>query len=452
MHWEIRVRDCSIVVLALVVFLNPTIVTSQVVDSRGYRPHYQGFGSDTRGGRGGTIIRVTNLDDSGAGSFRAALTAAGPRIVIFEVSGTVTLRSRIDVNNPFLTVAGQTAPSPGIVVRNAAIRIDTHDVVVQHIRFRLGDASGSSDPDTFWIRNNAYNIVLDHSSFSWGVDETLAIGAGSGPQPHDISIFDSIIAESLHCSNNSKGCHSMGMLINTSAGGTMTMARNLLANNYERNPSLRPGWRAEVFNNVFYNGAGASQNNGFSAYIGGDGAGNPYSGTSGMIFEVAHVGNVAIAGPSTPPGSKPVRIQTAAGGSKFYLADNVGLGMGNDQWAGVQLGGGTSEGAVKASSAPFWFAPYRDTLPGSKVQAYVLRNAGARPRDRDPVDRRIVSGVANRTGGIINSQRDVGGWPVLEQNGRVLTPPSQPNALVDFVGRTAIEKWLEAIARGVELD
>src|SRR5215813_2417660 len=126
-------------------------------------PGAEGFGANTPGGRGGKVIFVTNLNDSGAGSFRAACEAEGPRIVIFRVSGLITLNSPIVVKNAFLTVAGQSAPGEGICLRNASFVIATHDVVVRYLRSRLGDQSGQ-EADSITLAGGAQNVILDHCS------------------------------------------------------------------------------------------------------------------------------------------------------------------------------------------------------------------------------------------------------------------------------------------------
>ena len=180
----------------------PRSFVISAVDHGGYRPHYQGYGVNTPGGRGGAILKVTNLNDGGPGSLRAAKEASGPRIVIFEVSGTISLNSQITVTSPFLTVAGQTAPSPGITVRYAAIRVATHDVVVQHLRVRLGDtyqSPGSSCAFYIWSDEVATdNVVLDHMSLSWGTATLLDV-IGRWRQ---IAVLDSLFAFNLRTNNS----------------------------------------------------------------------------------------------------------------------------------------------------------------------------------------------------------------------------------------------------------
>jgi hypothetical protein len=177
-----------------------------------------GFGADTPAGRGGRVLRVTTLNASGPGSLREALETKGPRIVVFEVGGVVDLQGgNLTVTEPFLTVAGQTAPPPGITVVRGGLRIMTHDVLMQHIRVRPGDAGRPKrsgwEPEVTTSGAQAYNIVIDHCSLSWAVDENLSV---SGPR-HDgpagtsrrITLSNNIIAEGLRDSSHAKGPHSM---------------------------------------------------------------------------------------------------------------------------------------------------------------------------------------------------------------------------------------------------
>jgi len=137
-------------------------------------PGAEGFGSMTPGGRGGRVIFVTSLNDSGTGSLRAACEADGPRIVIFRVSGLITLASPITVKSPYLTIAGQTAPGDGICLRNFTFNIATHDVVVRYLRSRLGDLS-SQEADSITLVSGAHDVILDHCSATWSIDESLSL-------------------------------------------------------------------------------------------------------------------------------------------------------------------------------------------------------------------------------------------------------------------------------------
>ena len=453
---------CLICAATLILFAcAPIAVTGEAsADFGGYRPHYQGFGTKTRGGRGGTVYTVTNLNDSGPGSLRTALTASGPRVVIFEVSGTIQLQSRIEINNPFLTLAEQTAPSPGILIANHQLRVNTHDVVIQHVRVRLGDLASTTIEDCIWLRNSIANIVLDHVSLSWCKDEALGITAASGPQPREIAILDSLFSEVLDNPNGGQPNHSRGVLFFGSANGTMTMARNLLAHNDTRNPVVRGGWRAITLNNAFYNGNGTllGANHGFSVY-------SCVVTDSTAPIEAVHIANVAAAGPSTRGAPLTIKLDDISSNcpeSQFFFEGNVGQGntgpTGSLQWAGVYTEA-TTESAVRINSRPPWCTAFGFVeLPSSMVETYVRANAGAHPRDRDTIDSRIVGEVATRGGQIVDRmtcstpcvptfERSV---PSLAMNTRLLTVPANPHDVADAVGRTVIELWLETLARAVE--
>src|SRR5207237_3266898 len=137
-------------------------------------PGAEGFGAATPGGRGGQVIFVTNLADDGPGSFRAAGEAEGPRIVIFRIAGTITLAKKLIIKNPFITIAGQTASGDGICLRNFTFVIATHDVIVRYLRSRLGDVTAQED-DSITLAAGAQNVILDHCSATWSIDEALSL-------------------------------------------------------------------------------------------------------------------------------------------------------------------------------------------------------------------------------------------------------------------------------------
>jgi hypothetical protein len=449
-------------VLAAVVTLITAKAAAQEADYGGYRPHYQGFGVRTPGGRGGTIYKVTNLNDAGPGSLRAALTATGPRFVIFEVSGTIALIQPIFITSPFLTIAGQTAPSPGILIRNHSVFIDTNDVVLQHLRLRLGDTTcvnncDAGGADALYIRNNAFNIVLDHLSVSWGTHGNLSINQwDSGPAPREIAILDCFFAEGLAKKTNSLG---VGVTSMPSAQGTWTHARNLHAHHGNRMPWVQFGWHFSGLNNVSYNAgnAGGIADQGAAGFFQVVGGAN-----FTVPFETAWINNVAIPGPNTHTDGRTFKVgnftaREEALANKMYLEGNVGPHISaTNQWAGVTYWNGIQSGTaqesrVRTNLAPSWHLAFNyPVLPADNVVPYVIANAGARPLDRDAVDKRIVKDVTNRTGTRVASQNDVGGFPVLAQNSRALTVPASPHAVVDAAGRTRIEQWLEAYARALE--
>jgi len=369
-------------------------------------PGAEGFGAMAAGGRGGKLIEVTHLGDDGPGSLRAALDAEGPRIVVFRVAGTIHLESPLLVVNPFVTIAGQTAPGDGITLaksrRSAGtpLVISTHDVVVRFIRSRPGGSEldeGTIDAITISsdLRGNVYRVIVDHSSLSWATDEVCSIYYDT----HDVSVQWSIIAEGLDCATHAeeglRQCHSMGMLISAEGVGNVSVHHNLFAHNRHRNPKVRTGL-VDVVNNVVYN-------SGF-----GEGWLSPTYVHGGRgLARVNYVGNYFKPGSDTGTadwfiGSKlPVQI---------YSAGN--LAPRDVVWS-------RSRGNVVAS--PHAAAPVT-ILRAEDAYSRVLDEAGAsfglacdgtlRPR-RDAVDNRIVDDVRNRTGRIIDDPDVVGGWPKL---------------------------------------
>jgi hypothetical protein len=374
-----------------------------------------------------------------------------PRIVVFETSGSIALNYPIFVTCPYVTIAGQSAPSPGITVTNRAVFFDTHDVVIQHLRFRMGDVANQAEEDTIYIRNGAYNIVLDHVSLSWGTHENLGINAFQGSQPTAIAVLDCIIAEGLAKPLNPAG---IGQLLYASVqGSTATMARNLYAHNGNRNPWISPGWRVSGINNVAYNAAGVAGDAGTYGFSQFQGTGYPVI----TPFDIVWVGNVAVPGPDTHHDVHPVKIalderQTAAG-FRVFLSNNAGPFMtASDQWGGVTFQDAATESTVRANAPPDWHTAFQFVpLPPAVVVSYVTAHAGARPKDRDAVDRRIALDVVAQGGHIISSQALVGGYPELPVIRQPYTAPARPNDVAQGqTFRTNVEVDLETKARALE--
>ena len=401
-------------------------------------PGAQGFGSSTPAGRGGTIVRVTNLNDTGAGSLRAALSVPGPVVIIFEVSGTIRVGENLVVTHPFTTIAGQTAPSPGITLRGGTFRINTHDVLIQHLRFRPGDEPGFSRErdgiEFYGGTQEKYNIVLDHCSISWGVDENLSTGTSSSGVRHDITFSNLIIAEGLNNSIHPEGAHSKGVLIGQGSKN-ITFMGNLMAHHVDRNPWFKGNTTGFIVNNVIYNYGGSKA--------------TFFDDVDNTALQMASVvGNVYLRGVDSPTG-RPIRIYSGVKpGSLFYVADNSWdrAAPPSDPWALVN----NEEGAaVVATTPPIWI-PGLVVQPNASVESWVLSNAGARPADRDAVDLRIVQEVRTNTGRIIDSPSQVGGWPTLAENRRPLVTPTNPNGDDDGDGYTNLEEWLHRMAAEVE--
>ena len=417
-------------------------------------PGAAGYGVNTPAGRGGDIFRVTNLKDDGNGSLRACVEASGPRVCVFETSGTIRLQTNLVVSDPKLTIAGQTAPAPGIMLRGASMIVKASDVLIQHIAVRAGDDPEGPAPfsrDSVKINgddNPVRNVVIDHCSISWAIDENMSIFGDFD----NITISNSIISEPLDDSQHSEGPHGYGVLITArNQNSKVSFIGNLFAHSVARNP--RSNAAKFVFaNNVMYN-LGA--------------AGVMLYNTSGMISDNSIVSNVFIDGRDTT--ASPVRIIGADDGdgnneilrgSLIYLSDNAAAGAEGDQWSIVNNKSSVGEAALRSDSRPAWPPGLAVWPTGDDVALdRVLRQAGARPADRDRVDNGIVSDVRNGTGRIVNCvandgttrcQKNAGGWPNLTANTRALNVPSNPNDDGDGNGYTELEEWLHAKSAEVE--
>ena len=211
-------------------------------------PGSAGFGMDTKAGRGGTVYKVINLNADGAGSLKACIDATGARTCVFEVSGAIRITSDLTIRNGQLRIAGQTAPSPGIMIRGAAIKITASDVLIQHIRVRTGDDTNGPNPDnrdSLKIEGSTTkpinNVVIDHCSFSWAIDEVASTWG-----PHDNitftnNIFAEPLNESLHPQHDGTGVmpHGYGVLFGPADNSSITFVGNLMAHIVERNPLSR---------------------------------------------------------------------------------------------------------------------------------------------------------------------------------------------------------------------
>jgi hypothetical protein len=384
-------------------------------------PGAEGFGANTVAGRGGAILRVTNLNDSGPGSLRAAIVTPGRRIVVFEISGTIALRSPLTIRSPFITIAGQTAPSPGITIRNAPLVVKTNDVLIQHIRVRVGDQNvpvSGDEADGVAVLGN--NVVVDHTSISWATDENLSTWYG----PRNVTFSNNLVAEALHKSFHPKGPHSMGFLIGDNTQN-VTAIRNFLAHNNQRNILVQDG-RGVYANNLIYNAG--------QIWFQIDDVNDETRMVNTTINSI--VNNLFIKGADT--GSRPALWFT-----------------GRNPKSRVYQNGNIYDGGTIASSGPFVDSPPvpLDGLtitPADQLATQIPDKAGARPADRDAVDARIINDFKNRRGRIIDSPSEVGGFPTLAVNRRAFRAPRNPNGDDDKNGYTNIEEVLFALAAEVE--
>lgn len=211
-------------------------------------PGAEGFGAKASGGRGGRVIAVTNLDDSGPGSLREAIDARGPRIVVFRVSGTIPLKSSLRLRNGDITIAGQTAPGDGICLKDYSLDLSgANNVIIRYLRVRPGDSSGKG-LDALGGRSGE-NIIIDHCTMSWSIDETVSIYGGA----RNVTVQWCLMSESLYQSVHAKGHHGFGGIW---GGQNASWHHNLLAHHSSRNPRI-PGKNddqlIDLRNNVIYN-------------------------------------------------------------------------------------------------------------------------------------------------------------------------------------------------------
>ena len=366
-------------------------------------PGAEGSGKYTTGGRGGKVIYVTNLNDDGEGSLRAAINDPVTRTIVFAVSGTIFLQSGLEIKHGNLTLAGQTAPGDGICIAGYPVNLEADNIIIRFLRFRLGDINKVTG-DAMGAQHHQ-NIIIDHCSFSWATDEDASFYRN-----RNFTLQWCIISESLNNSVHFKGEHGYGGIW---GGHVVSFHHNLFAHNTSRNPRFNGSRRsqAEIVdfrNNVIYNW-------GFN---------NIYGGEEGF-YNI--VGNYYKAGPATSQKSRNriVNITTSMSYDygKFYVIDNhteSSTVVSADNWNG----GVDTEAIIDSVRAgePFEHIPIKHQTAQEAFES-VLKHAGA-SLVRDAVDERIIQEVRTGTAsygtqfrgggkGIIDSQSDVGGWPVL---------------------------------------
>ena len=384
-----------------------------------------GFGMNTHGGMAAPdmrILKVVNTHSDGEGSLRWALAQKGPRLVIFEVGGVVNLaKDGITISEPFVTIAGETAPKPGITLIRGGITVRTHDVQIRHLMVRPGDnnekrRSGWESDGISVSGADAYDVHIDHCSLTWAIDEN-ASASGPRDKGHDatskrITFSNSIIAEGLDNSTHIKGKHSKGLLVHDYVRD-VAIVGNLFAHNDRRNPYFKGHTNGVVVNNLLYDIGNAAVQLG---YVDDEYA---ISGLTPANPIVSVVGNVLIYGTDSYSDLPLVAYQGDA-----FLEDNQVINLRNLPMPQVY-------GDVKRLTTRTRWPEGLTPIASSDVEKSVLKNVGARPWQRDPIDQRIINSVIKRTGGIINSQNDVGGYPRYKTTHRTLNPPT-----------TELDKWL----------
>jgi hypothetical protein len=368
-------------------------------------PTAEGFGAFARGGRGGMIIVVDNLLDFVPGveppipgCFRSACAAKGPRAILFRTSGNIDLKAPLAITEPFCTIAGQSAPGDGVCVRNhTTIITQTHDIVVRYMRFRPGDEAGrqlrkkgesSHETDAISVHASR-DVILDHCSASWANDEVSSV-----TRSDRVTVQWCFITESLNASFHNKGPHGYGTLVAYNSDSRITQHHNLFAFHASRTPRPgsgtdpdAPGLLYDFRNNLIFKG------------------GRGYSVAGMDKIRMNYVGNFIL-------DSLPF---AATAGLRMYLSGNLHNGV-DSGWSMIQ-------GECQRSEGPFPVAPVHTDAARVAYRRILGEGGATRPR-RDAVDRRVVAAVANRRGGLIDTQREVGGWPVL----RTATPPPDEDA------------------------
>ena len=413
-------------------------------------PEAEGFGKFASGGRGGDVYKVTNLNDNGPGSLRDACAIGGSRTIIFEISGNIELESDLIITQGNLTIAGQTAPGDGICIKNASFIIQSSDVIVRHLRFRLGDngfkdaegniiGANSEDKDVIRILGNpggTRNVIFDHCSMSWSVDEIVEIygGASEADGVKDVTFQYCIFSEALHASHHDSGNNSEGFKISNNATN-ITLFKNLFSSNWEHNIRSEGGSSFEMINNIVYN----------MKYTTAIGTANKFS----MINNYFKQGNPIVLSQYMAD------YYTAPG---FFASQTKAYTSGNDSDI-------SSLSELDGSFSPFQQEnpPLDSGITADQVNETIIdiiENSGAILPSRDAVDNRIISQYNNSSALIIDTQAQVGGFPVLNSetalldsdndgmpdsweisNGLDFNNPNDRNILND-AGHTNLEQYI----------
>ncbi len=361
-------------------------------------PTAEGFGKTATGGRGGIVYKVTNLNDSGKGSLRKGILKKGPRTIVFDVSGTIELKSKLDVNKGDLTILGQTAPGNGITIKGYPFTIKSDNIIIRYLRFRMGDRY-AIEGDALGCRNTN-NVIIDHCSISWGTDENASFYNNT-----NFTLQWCIISEALNNSVHKKGAHGYGGIW---GGQKVSFHHNLIANNNSRNPRFSGSKTTKNSDNEFVD----FRNN--VIYNWGDNS--IYGGEKGT-YNI--VNNYYKAGPATTSSKKNRIVSPSEPYGKFYVNGNVVIGyetITKQNWNG---GVHCKDLNVVKLVSPININNNIKTSTAKNAFSDVLKNVGANIC-RDRVDKRLISttkkGKTSYKNGIIDSQENVGGWPTLKSS------------------------------------
>ena len=374
--------------LLLSIFSIPVIAESENDALVPAFPGAEGYGKYTTGGRGGDVYIVTNLNDSGPGSLRDAVSESN-RTIVFEVSGNLVLDSPLRIKGDNITIAGQTAPGDGISVVNHTTYIEGNNIIIRYMTFRMGDRTEST-ADALSVRNQS-DLIIDHSSMSWGIDEVASLYG-----MENVTLQNSIVSEALHMTDHDKGRHGFGGLW----GSSTSYLNNIVAHNSSRNPRFKGSLEGDGFdlrNNIIYNW-------------------NFYAGYGGNEGNINVVNNYYKYGPDTLL-NKRNEMVAPDGNSNWFIEGNYVYdypGVTENNWLGVTKTDSTTVQLDEPVDVP-------EATTFSAVDAYhhVLENVGNTIPRRDSIDARIVSDIKNGTGRQINSIDEVGGWANLSEEAEV---------------------------------
>lgn len=388
-------------------------------------PWASGFASGTIGGRGGQVIAVTSLADSGPGTLREAVTTPGPRIVIFKVAGIISADSPIEVTQPYCTILGQTSPGQGITIKNSSVNkfqsmaISADQVIVQCIRVRCGDDGGASQNGDSLFIIESQNILIDHCSFSWGSDEicdTFTSITGTG-ENEKITFQNCIIAHGLYNSVHPEGTHGYGFLMGRHRSGHINIERCLFADSFKRHPRAQMGRDHSEFRNnlIFDDNWGAHR-----SLLVNSGGGRDFN----------FVGNVYLAGTGGHNGRYEIAFDDSGAGFRVYCEDNIGPHRSN----------GDPESDILKDAGFYHPTEFENpstyvNLPSGDVETYVKANAGCQwfngniGNIRDAIDQLVVNQVTARVGGLIDTPEDDGGYVSMTQGPAMYS--SRPDNIPD---------------------
>lgn len=407
-------------------------------------PGAEGGGAYTPGGRGGKVITVTSLADSGPGTFREACETGGARIIVFNVSGIIRLKSPINIRAPYITIAGQTAPGDGVCITGASVLLDTHDIIIRHMRFRRGEQDVAFRDDALG-GNCIGNIIIDHCSATWGLDENMSIyrhvynrekdGYGLKLPTVNVTIQNSIFAEALDVYNHAFGA--------TIGGHNSMFCRNLFASNISRNCSIGMNEDFNFVNNVTFNWWNRSI----------DGGDN----TSRLNI----INNYFKPGPITPKDEpiayRIIKLETGRSAEaknkygKAYVNGNIVVGhkeVTQNNWNGGVQGYDPEKAETPIEEVrmekPFDM-PFVRIMNTKDAYNWVLNNVGATFPKRDAVDQRIVKTVkTGKTYYVKDAKEFISPYvkrrlPTDSYKQGIITDPSQVGGLPEYNGTPYID-------------